>query len=69
MKKVLSIAISSLLVGNFAYADTPNEDLSDGTVFLKETFLPNSEHMIFDDCHHFELISSKYAINKIKDFI
>lgn len=27
MKKVLSIAISSLLVGNFAYADTPNEDL------------------------------------------
>ena len=46
-----------------------NDDLSDGTVFLKETFLPNSEHMIFDDCHHFELISSKYAINKIKDFI
>ena len=27
MKKVLSIAISSLLVGNFAYADTANEDL------------------------------------------
>lgn len=46
-----------------------NDDLSDGTVFLKETILPNSQHIIFEDCHHFELITSHSAIMKIKEFI
>lgn len=46
-----------------------NEDLSDGTVFLKETILPKGEHLIFNDCHHFELLTSKNAISKIKELI
>ncbi len=46
-----------------------HDDLSDGTVFLKETILPNSQHIIFEDCHHFELITSHKAIMKVKELI
>ena len=42
---------------------------SDGTVFVKETVIPFAQHVKFEDTHHMQLIGSKKAINKIKQYI